>query len=132
VREQERQKMSQFGRDEETSYPWLSEKLVQDVDTSAVAPLTTFKSRDPAGLKAFSDLSMQENPFYPLNVFQMRQTSIIAQQTGETIETAIKTQNETPAPKVTFPGNILVSSNWFKPSWTGLRVHRLKNVVCCA
>ena len=129
VREQERQKMSQFGRDEEHSYPWLSEKLVQDADVGAVAPLTVFKSRDPAGLKAFSRLALNENPFYPLNVFQMRQTSVVAMQETDSIQQRIKVSEQTPAPKVSFPGNLLVSSNWFKPSWTGLKVHRLKNVV---
>ena len=129
VREQERQKMSQFGRDEEHSYPWLSEKLVHDADVSAVAPLTVFKSRDPAGLKAFSRLALNENPFYPLNVFQTRQTSVVAMQETDSIQQRIKVSEQTPAPKVSFPGNLLVSSNWFKPSWTGLKVHRLKNVV---
>eukprot|EP00937_MAST-01D_sp_MAST-1D-sp2_P005839 g5839.t1 len=93
--EEEEMKMSQYNRDEEEANPWAAALL-------AHGPALDL---DPAA--AFKDLVLGDDPFYPLRIFRLRDTT---------------------QPLPGLPANVLVSSNFFRPRWSGLGPRRLKNV----
>jgi hypothetical protein len=104
-REQEEEEMSQFCRDDEQPLAWKASLLTRGAQTSTVEA-TVLAASDDGKPFPFGELVVGDDAFYPLSVF--------------------RASPEQPA--LPFPHNLLVSSNYFRPSWAGLGDRRLKNI----
>ena len=89
--------MSQFCRDDENPLPWQVPVLSSNPGIARVEA-SLVEARDAGTEFPFSSLVVGDDVFYPLALFHM-------------------STSHQPLP---FPRSILVSSNYFRPSWAGL------------